>query len=106
MLSTKGKVVVTHATISPEYEALPKSIQSVMQLLNQPLRVEISDGRIIIGLFHCLDHEKNLILTDANEYRYPHNDDDEVPQTPSKRFLGMALVPGKHIVKVSQLAIS
>ncbi|OQR82683.1 hypothetical protein ACHHYP_15637 [Achlya hypogyna] len=105
MLSTNGKVIA-HAAVATEVDALPKCIQEVLGLIDQPLRVEISDGRILIGSFHCLDHEKNLILTETNEYRFAHQDDDELPQVPSKRFLGMTLVPGRHIVKVSQLSAS
>lgn len=38
------------------------------ELLDQRLRVVISDGRVIEGELLCLDRLKNLILCDAVEY--------------------------------------
>ncbi|RHY29775.1 hypothetical protein DYB32_004858 [Aphanomyces invadans] len=69
-----------------------------MYLLDQVLRVEITDGRILVGHFHCLDKDKNLILTDTTEYRYAAK--DSTP--PSVRQLGMTLIPGRHVVKIGR----
>ena len=35
------------------------------RLLGEELRVEVVDGRVITGLFHCVDQERNLILRDS-----------------------------------------
>ncbi|RHY53638.1 hypothetical protein DYB30_000365 [Aphanomyces astaci] len=93
MLSTNGSVTA-NASVPEEAKALPKCIYDVMQLLDQVLRVEITDGRILVGLFHCLDKDKNLILTETTEYRYANNHvkQDDSP-TPSVRSLGMTLIP-------------
>ncbi|OAD78401.1 hypothetical protein PHYBLDRAFT_107729 [Phycomyces blakesleeanus NRRL 1555(-)] len=37
--------------------------------LNQKTRVRIRDGRVFIGKFVCIDKQKNIILSQANEYR-------------------------------------
>ncbi|ETV73756.1 hypothetical protein H257_11450 [Aphanomyces astaci] len=104
MLSTNGSVTA-NASVPEEAKALPKCIYDVMQLLDQVLRVEITDGRILVGLFHCLDKDKNLILTETTEYRYANNHvkQDDSP-TPSVRSLGMTLIPGRHVLKVSRQA--
>ena len=36
--------------------------------LNKRLRVEISDGRIIEGNFMCTDRERNIVLSNCDEY--------------------------------------
>ncbi|CEG36419.1 U1 snRNP component [Plasmopara halstedii] len=89
----------------------------LMKLLGSLVRLRISDGRVIIGRFHCFDKHQNVILRDAREFaptytgvgknskektivRDAEEDarfaGDMVP--PNSRALGMALVPGKHIV--------
>ncbi|KAI8331332.1 hypothetical protein BC941DRAFT_382686 [Chlamydoabsidia padenii] len=57
--------------------------------LNFKARVEISDGRIFIGTFVCIDKQKNLILAQAEEYRK-----DE------QRLVGLVMIPGVHLVKM------
>ena len=36
--------------------------------LNKRLRVEISDGRIIEGNFMCTDRDRNIVLSNCEEY--------------------------------------
>ncbi|EJT99102.1 hypothetical protein DACRYDRAFT_39269, partial [Dacryopinax primogenitus] len=33
-------------------------------------RLSITDGRVFIGTFACIDKEKNLVLINADEYRF------------------------------------
>ncbi|CAG8511800.1 7833_t:CDS:2, partial [Paraglomus brasilianum] len=51
-------------------------------------KIAVSDGRIFFGTFVCVDKYKNMILAHTDEYR-----DDE------KRFVGLVMIPGKHLVK-------
>ncbi|KAF8984109.1 hypothetical protein BGZ46_008830 [Entomortierella lignicola] len=38
-------------------------------LLNRSTKIEITDGRVFVGQFMCIDHSKNIILSGAYEYR-------------------------------------
>ncbi|KAI8595759.1 hypothetical protein EDD21DRAFT_287414, partial [Dissophora ornata] len=40
-------------------------------LLNRSTRIKITDGRIFIGQFMCIDNSKNIILSGAYESRPP-----------------------------------
>lgn len=43
------------------------SIEQLRNLLEKELRVEITDGRVFVGKFNCIDNEKNLILKETVE---------------------------------------
>ncbi|KAF9544011.1 hypothetical protein EC957_000280 [Mortierella hygrophila] len=45
------------------------SVAQLRSLLNQTTRIKITDGRLFIGQFMCIDHSKNIILSAAYEYR-------------------------------------
>ncbi|CAO3614050.1 unnamed protein product [Cunninghamella blakesleeana] len=57
--------------------------------LNFKARIQITDGRVFIGTFVCIDKQKNIILAQAEEFR-----EEE------KRLVGLVMIPGKHLVKV------
>lgn len=54
--------------------------------LGKTFKVEITDGRIIVGQFVCTDKDANIILENSWEESRP---------------IGLTLVPGKHIVNLS-----
>ncbi|TDH73060.1 hypothetical protein CCR75_004702 [Bremia lactucae] len=89
----------------------------LMRLLGSMVRLRISDGRVVLGRFHCFDKHQNVILKDAQEYaptcinigknnkeKAAARDQEEEARFSGAllprdcRSLGMALVPGKHIV--------
>lgn len=43
--------------------------ENVRDWVNRFMRVTISDGRVFIGRFVCVDNQKNIILSEATEYR-------------------------------------
>lgn len=43
-------------------------VESVRRLLHRRLKVGVSDGRVFVGRFHCLDKQGNLILFDTHEF--------------------------------------
>ncbi|KAK8760790.1 hypothetical protein V5799_027943 [Amblyomma americanum] len=63
--------------------------------LNRSLKVEMSDGRILVGSFLCTDRDQNVILGSCSEYLQPDSSSTVEP-----RILGLAMVPGQHIVSV------
>lgn len=72
----------------------PFSITRLRDTLNRTFRVCISDGRIFVGTFVCTDKEKNIILTNTDEFRVGQADVSE------GRYVGMVMIPWRHIVKV------
>lgn len=68
--------------------------------LNKSLRIEMSDGRILIGVFLCTDRDANVILGSCSEY-LPEETDAASSSKEEPRMLGLVMVPGKHIVSVS-----
>ena len=67
--------------------------EKVMKYMQRSLRIELVDGRIIIGIFQCFDQHSNIILKESVEHR-TFGEETEV-QT---RVLGMTLILGKYIV--------
>lgn len=68
--------------------------------LNKPLRIKMSDGRVLIGIFLCTDRDANVILGSCSEY-LPENDVTPGKTHEEPRMLGLVMVPGKHIVSVA-----
>ena len=86
-------------------------------MLNKLMRIRLSDGRILIGVFLCTDRDSNVILGSCSEYVIDQENQDAQPDgtNDSKneidseidptlsiepRILGLAMVPGKHIVSI------
>lgn len=84
------------------------------QMLNRTLHVHTADGRMFVGQLKCTDRERNLILAMTHEYRQPsHLDIQRAAQRHEqtgaggnfhldmkKRFVGLVVLPGQHIVKI------
>ena len=79
-----------------------KPLSSLVEpLLDGLLRIGLSDGRVIIGKFACLDKQRNILLTDAREVRWSaaKGEDGEPERTErNERQLGLVLAPRKHVV--------
>jgi hypothetical protein len=50
------------APLTPEGEA---ALAAARPLLDRSARVLLSDGRLVVGRFYCLDREGNVVLVDA-----------------------------------------
>lgn len=94
-----------------------KSKKYLKGMLNKLIKVILSDGRILIGVFLCTDKESNVILGSCAEYvmqqrinENQQNDnsdpgdeiESEIDPTLNiePRILGLAMVPGKHIMSI------
>ncbi|XP_064459876.1 N-alpha-acetyltransferase 38-B, NatC auxiliary subunit-like [Ornithodoros turicata] len=64
--------------------------------LNKSMKIEMSDGRTLIGTFVCTDRDQNVILGSCSEYLKP----EENGNTVEPRILGLAMIPGHHIVSI------
>ncbi|OWF41264.1 N-alpha-acetyltransferase 38, NatC auxiliary subunit-like [Mizuhopecten yessoensis] len=64
--------------------------------LNKGMKIQMTDGRTLIGVFLCTDRDRNVILGSCEEYlRSPDSGKKEDP-----RILGLAMIPGYHIVSI------
>ncbi|XP_067882984.1 N-alpha-acetyltransferase 38, NatC auxiliary subunit-like [Heterodontus francisci] len=70
--------------------------QMLESLLNKSMRIRMTDGRTLIGLFLCTDRDCNVILGSAQEYLKPT---DSLAQG-EPRVLGLAMIPGHHVVSI------
>ncbi|GJJ74092.1 N-alpha-acetyltransferase 38, NatC auxiliary subunit [Entomortierella parvispora] len=61
----------TAATTASVEEEDPIMVAKLRSFLNRNTRIEITDGRLFVGQFMCIDHSKNIILAGAYESR-PH----------------------------------
>lgn len=66
--------------------------------LNKTFRVEMTDGRVLTGIFLCTDRDANIILGSCSEY-LPVDDKTKVANE-EPRMLGLVMIPGKHIVTI------
>ncbi|XP_018010215.1 N-alpha-acetyltransferase 38, NatC auxiliary subunit [Hyalella azteca] len=65
--------------------------------LHALMSVVLSDGRTLVGTFVCTDRDTNIILSSCTEHLpHTHTDGEE-----EARMLGLAMVPGRHIVSLS-----
>ncbi|CAM1304464.1 Uncharacterised protein g3776 [Pycnogonum litorale] len=63
--------------------------------LNKNMKIRMTDGRTLVGIFLCTDKDKNVILGSCSEYLNANGETSEEP-----RVLGLAMVPGHHIVSI------
>lgn len=59
--------------------------------LRMTYRITIKDGRIFLGMFACTDKEKNIVLTNAEEFR--------IENLSKGRYVGLIMIPWRWITK-------
>ncbi|CAG8486588.1 8404_t:CDS:2 [Ambispora gerdemannii] len=64
------------------------NIAKLRSYLNLKARISVSDDRVFNGTFVCIDKYKNIILANTEEFRGVE-----------KRYVGLVMVPGKHLIK-------
>ncbi|XP_071943933.1 N-alpha-acetyltransferase 38, NatC auxiliary subunit-like [Antedon mediterranea] len=87
------EIVEKGQEVPPGGSVLRKQLET---WLNRPMKIIISDGRTLIGIFLCTDKDRNVILGTCEEYVgvYDENSKEE------PRTLGLAMIPGRHIVSI------
>lgn len=73
-------------------------VKRARKLLYRNLRVGVTDGRVFVGKFHCLDKQGNIILYDAVEYRQITKPSSSSPSTSDcmeHRSLGLILISAR-----------
>ncbi|KAH8289515.1 hypothetical protein KR054_006669, partial [Drosophila jambulina] len=66
--------------------------RTLQEWLGRPMRLKITDGRILVGFFACTDRDVNILLTKCRSYRDKEGQDSQ--------FMGTVLVASKHIVSI------
>ncbi|KAL4631464.1 N(alpha)-acetyltransferase 38, NatC auxiliary subunit-like [Arapaima gigas] len=74
----------------------PPACLKLENLLNKSMRVRMTDGRTLVGLFLCTDRDCNVILGSAQEFL---KSSDSFSQG-EPRVLGLAMIPGHHVVSI------
>ena len=94
--SDESKQNISSDESSTEFSENKDSRKIISKWLGRNMRIIMTDGRALVGTFLCTDKAMNVILGSAQEYlNY-----DEVQQQVEPRILGLAMVPGKHIVSM------
>ncbi|CAG5929163.1 unnamed protein product, partial [Menidia menidia] len=85
--------------LTQEQSEVPSSSharQKLEGLLNKNMRIRMTDGRTLVGLFLCTDRDCNVILGSAQEFL---KSSDTFSQA-EPRVLGLAMIPGHHVVSI------
>ena len=93
----------TRAAMSQGLEGA--NVSEVRQHLDSPLRVGLTDGRVIVGKFVCLDKQRNILLVEAQESRLVAAVSGDVPER-AKRHLGIVLVPRRWVATCHALEVA
>ncbi|PWA28781.1 hypothetical protein CCH79_00012910 [Gambusia affinis] len=90
-----GGFIACH-TEQPEVSSSSQARQKLEGLLNKNMRIRMTDGRTLVGLFLCTDRDCNVILGSAQEFL---KSSDTFSQG-EPRVLGLAMIPGHHVVSI------
>uniref|UniRef100_A0A1B6JYY9 Sm domain-containing protein n=1 Tax=Homalodisca liturata TaxID=320908 RepID=A0A1B6JYY9_9HEMI len=93
--SYKSKNESDYAPVrDPQQIAASKS--KLQSWINKHMKIEMTDGRVLIGMFLCTDRDGNVILGSCSEYLNP----EVCGFSDEPRLLGLVMVPGRHIVTI------
>eukprot|EP00245_Coleochaete_scutata_P001054 TRINITY_DN1127_c0_g1_i1.p2 TRINITY_DN1127_c0_g1~~TRINITY_DN1127_c0_g1_i1.p2 ORF type:complete len:118 (-),score=22.54 TRINITY_DN1127_c0_g1_i1:387-740(-) len=78
-------------------------VRKAKQLLHRRLRIGVTDGRVFVGKFHCLDKQGNIIIVETQEFRFMEGgckldkdaEFDLKPEETEQRSLGIVLIPAR-----------
>ncbi|XP_056637863.1 N-alpha-acetyltransferase 38-B, NatC auxiliary subunit [Diorhabda sublineata] len=76
----------------------PSGVSLLRSWLNKSFKVEMTDGRVLVGIFLCTDRDANIILGSCSEYLPSEHKSKTINEEP--RMLGLVMIPGKHIVSL------
>ena len=83
----------------------PAPAKDLRLRLDSPLRVGLTDGRVIAGTFVCFDKQRNVLLVDAQEWRWVAAVSGDVPER-AQRQLGIVLVPRRYVTSCHAIEIA
>ncbi|KAJ3071577.1 hypothetical protein HDU98_005116 [Podochytrium sp. JEL0797] len=74
-------------------------IRELSTMLGIKAQCTASDGRRFCGVFLCVDKYKNVILSGAEEFNRGVDETTGEPRE-ERRYVGMVMIPGKHLVRM------
>ncbi|KAJ5684431.1 Ribonucleoprotein LSM domain eukaryotic/archaea-type [Penicillium maclennaniae] len=97
-----------------------QGVRYLDSLLGRQLRIHTTDSRMFVGIFKCTDAERNIILSNSFEYRFPtpsaieaaaaketeswdktsENKSATVKVNMTNRLIGLIVIPGIYITKI------
>lgn len=77
-------------SVDDELSNVKPHVKKVRRLLYRRMKVQVEDGRLFEGKFHCLDKQGNIILYDTVEFRNVGGSG-----AVEQRSLGLVLVPAR-----------
>jgi small nuclear ribonucleoprotein (snRNP)-like protein len=97
----QNEMVDINGQVSNSNSAEPATSKSPGRLkleswLNKNMKIQMTDGRTLIGIFLCTDRDQNIILGSCTEYLKADADG----QVDEPRVLGLAMVPGHHVISI------
>ncbi|XP_029310657.1 N-alpha-acetyltransferase 38, NatC auxiliary subunit isoform X1 [Cottoperca gobio] len=92
MIEENGPSTHEQSEVSPSSQAR----QKLEGLLNKNMRIRMTDGRTLVGLFLCTDRDCNVILGSAQEFLKS----TDIFSQGEPRVLGLAMIPGHHVVSI------
>jgi len=100
-----AKAAAAEGQVSTSEEAAAEGsrplVRRCRKLLYRSMKVGVEDGRVFIGIFHCLDKQGNIILHSTVEYRDVSSKNGEGsgssngPPVMEERPLGLVLIPAR-----------
>ena len=78
-MAKPGDVPVGRTTIDPIESENNAGKEFLRGMLNKLMKIKLSDGRILIGVFLCTDRDSNVILGSCSEYVVDQGNNDEQP---------------------------
>eukprot|EP01119_Soliformovum_irregulare_P010956 TRINITY_DN2706_c0_g1_i1.p1 TRINITY_DN2706_c0_g1~~TRINITY_DN2706_c0_g1_i1.p1 ORF type:complete len:106 (-),score=17.43 TRINITY_DN2706_c0_g1_i1:43-360(-) len=79
-----------------------ESINQLRSVLQKTMSIKITDGRVMVGKFCCIDNGGNIILGETIEKRtfsLKTKDHPEGVLRQDERGLGLVVIPGKHVIE-------
>jgi small nuclear ribonucleoprotein (snRNP)-like protein len=59
--------------LKPDAPKESKGREFLKRYLNRNLKIDLTDGRVLIGVFLCTDRDANIILGSCKEYASPQS---------------------------------
>eukprot|EP00735_Rhodelphis_limneticus_P007676 TRINITY_DN20271_c0_g1::TRINITY_DN20271_c0_g1_i1::g.19775::m.19775 TRINITY_DN20271_c0_g1::TRINITY_DN20271_c0_g1_i1::g.19775 ORF type:complete len:102 (-),score=-6.40,sp/Q55A45/RSMB_DICDI/54.93/7e-17,LSM/PF01423.17/1e-10,Flag1_repress/PF03614.8/0.075 TRINITY_DN20271_c0_g1_i1:19-324(-) len=72
--------------------------ERLRKLAFRRMRITVDDGRVVVGRFQCFDKHKNVVLSEAEEFRVRYFKNGNASREDVRR-IGLILIPGDHMVR-------
>lgn len=82
-------IIFTNAPDQPEDQVLSAGREKLKKWLGRMVRITLRNKLVLVGIFSCTDHDKNLIIANCDTF---------VPGDVEPIAYGNVMVPGDQIV--------